>query len=88
MEPAKAKEMADRARDAGDPVGQQRYLAMLAVAKAAEPRVPTTRQRLEKAEQDSKDINKKLQLDLDKLNRWKKISRRIVSANRGAGSSA
>ena len=55
MDPAKAQQMADLARDAGDPVGQQRYLCMLAAAKAAESRAPTTRQRLEKAEQKLRD---------------------------------
>ena len=72
MDPDKAQKMADMARDAGDPVGQQRYLGLLAVAKAAQPSPPTTRQRLEKYELVQKDIQKQIQLDLDKLDRWAK----------------
>ena len=43
MDPNKAQQMADMARDCGDPVSHQRYLGMLAAAKAAQapPNDPT-----------------------------------------------
>ena len=72
MDPKKAQDMADLARAAGDPVGEQRYLGLAAAAKAAQPVPPTTRQKLEKSELVQRDLEKKLQQNLDTLERWKK----------------
>ena len=72
MDADKAQKLADMAREAGDPVGEQRYLGLLALAQAAKPSPPTTRQRLEKYEEIQSEIQKKILLDLDRLDRWAK----------------
>ena len=72
MDADKAQKLADMARDAGDPLGEQRYLGLVELAKAAKPCPPTTRQRLEKFEAIQLEIQQQIQLDLDKLDRWAK----------------
>ncbi|CAK0902724.1 unnamed protein product, partial [Prorocentrum cordatum] len=72
MDADKAQKLADMARDAGDPLGEQRYLGLVALAKAAQPCPPTTRQRLEKFEGIQLEIQNQIQQDLDKLDRWAK----------------
>ena len=53
-------------------MGEQRYLGLVELAKAAKPCPPTTRQRLEKFEAIQVEIQQQIQLDLDKLDRWAK----------------
>ena len=72
MGPIKAQQMADMARDCGDPAGHQRCLGMVAAAKAAQAPPPTIRQQFEKLEAQEQDLQKKLQGDIEKLDRWKK----------------
>ncbi|CAK0851970.1 unnamed protein product [Prorocentrum cordatum] len=76
---ANAQELANLAQAAGDPAGAQRYLELAAAGKAAEPQAPAARQRWQKAEQEHADITRKLQSEMDKLDRWRKSQANLIS---------